>query len=584
MMDSLDIRSLLRPLLKWWWLLAVSALLASVSSFAYLIQKPSIYESHTSLMVGSVIQNPNPTGQDLFLTQQLASTYADFVKRDAIRQATMDALGMTWLPYYAAHANGQLLEISVTDTDPARAQSVAHELANQVILQGPAGRTQSERLAFVDQRLHKLEEDISATEEEIDRKKAELANELSASKIRRIETDIQTLLDKVNSLQATYSELLSTSQRGAANAVYIFEPAGLPSQPLSKGYPQYLLVAVVFGLALAAAGAYLIEYLDDSVKDARAVERMLQVPALGAVPALPDRDGKPSSRIIMAQNTLQPAAEAYRVLRTNLQFTAVDRDLRLLQVTSPSPGEGKSMTAANLAATLAHGGKHVILVDADFRRPIQHKLFSLRNTYGLTLALLGHADSLESLLQETGVANLHLLTTGPLPPNPSELLGSKRMQNVVMELLTMADVVVIDSPPVTVVSDTAIIASMVDGVLLVLRAGHTRNDYAKRAMAALQHVNARVLGFVLNDVSSKATGYHYDYGYNYGYSYVMAEEPSGAPKRASSRRNGAVRRTPVDVLMGRGRRTEPPAKPPALSGTPAMASSGMSPSNQDHTP
>ena len=186
MMDSLDIRSLLRPLLKWWWLLVVSAMLAGVSSFVYLIQKPSIYESHTSLMVGSVIQNPNPTGQDLFLTQQLASTYADFVKRDAIRQATMDALGMTWLPYYAAHANGQLLEISVTDTDPARAQSVAQELANQVILQGPAGRTQSERLAFVDQRLHKLEEDISTTEEEIDRKKAELANELSASKIRRI--------------------------------------------------------------------------------------------------------------------------------------------------------------------------------------------------------------------------------------------------------------------------------------------------------------------------------------------------------------------------------------------------------------
>ncbi|MEZ4559111.1 MAG: CpsD/CapB family tyrosine-protein kinase [Caldilineaceae bacterium] len=202
----------------------------------------------------------------------------------------------------------------------------------------------------------------------------------------------------------------------------------------------------------------------------------------------------------------------------------------LLQVTSPLPGEGKSMTAANLAATLGPRRQARILVDADFRRPIQHKLFGLRNTYGLTLALLGHADSLESLMQETGVANLHLLTTGPLPPNPSELLGSKRMQNVVMDLLNMADVVVIDSLPVTVVSDTAIIASMVDGVLLVLRAGHTRNDYAKRAMAVLHHVNARVLGFVLNDVSAKATGYHYDYGYNYGYAYVMAEEPSGAQK------------------------------------------------------
>lgn len=582
-MDSLDLRSIIRPLWRWWWLLLASAVLAGMSSVIYLAQKPSLFESRTSLMVGSVIQNPNPSGQDFYLTQQLAGTYANFVKRDAIRQATMQALDMDWLPYYNAYANGQLLEIAVTDTDPQRAQLVAEELANQVILQGPTGRTQSDRIAFVDQRLRKLEEDIFATEAEIDRKKAELANELSASKIRRIETDIQTLVDKVNGLQSTYSELLSTSQRGAANTIYIFEPAGVPVEPIAKSYLEYLLVAVVFGLTLAAGGAYLLDHLDDSVKDTTQVERMLALPALGAIPKLGNGADVPNTRLVMLQNALHPSTEAYRVLRTNLQFTAVDDDLRIIQVTSPSPGEGKSMTAANLSAALAHGGKRVILVDADFRRPIQHKLFGRLNTYGLTLALLGHIDSLEQLLQETPVANLRLLTTGPLPPNPSELLASRRMQDVIAELQTMADMIIIDSPPVTVVSDTAIIAGRADGVLLVLRAHVTRNDYAKRAVAALEQVGARILGFVLNDVSQKATGYHYDYGYSYGYSYVLGDEVPDARHRRASSVNGQERQTSVDVLMGRKRRTNAHAQSAPVHAASAVASGAMSSSNQEST-
>ena len=233
----------------------------------------------------------------------------------------------------------------------------------------------------------------------------------------------------------------------------------------------------------------------------------------------------------MLHSNLDPKAEAYRVLRTNLEFAAVDHALQTLQVTSPAPGEGKSITAANLSAALAYGGRSVILVDADFRRPMQHKLFKVTNNVGVTSALLGELDSATQYLRETSVPNLRILTSGPLPPNPSELLGSKRMQQLLTALQLAADIVVIDSPPVTAVSDTAIIASRVDGVLLILKAGQTRREALKHAVHALKQVNAHILGAVLNGVQGKESGYYFNYDSSYGYAYnsrrkVPASSPS----------------------------------------------------------
>ena len=197
------------------------------------------------------------------------------------------------------------MEIAVTDTDPQRAQAVARELANQVILQGPAGRAGGERQAFVEQRLQKLEADISATEAEMERKQIEMANELSASKIRRLETDLSTLASKVNALQTSYSELYSTSLGGAANTIYIFEPAGLPTGTLSKGYLVYALAAMVFGLVLAGAGAYVLEYQDDSIKSATQIREVLGLPTLGAIPTLVDGPKSGGNPVIMMENSLQ---------------------------------------------------------------------------------------------------------------------------------------------------------------------------------------------------------------------------------------------------------------------------------------
>ena len=276
-------------------------------------------------------------------------------------------------------------------------------------------------------------------------------------------------------MQTNYTALLSNTQQGARNTLSTLEPAPLPTAPIGPNKSATILLAAAIGFILAAAAAYLLEYLDDTMKNPEDVQKALGLTTLGAVPVIKLDDG---SELVVVSQSQSPVSEAYRVLRTNLQFAAVGRTLDTLMVTSPGPGEGKSMTTANLAAALAQGGRRVILVDGDLHRPRQHRVFGLRNNTGLTTALIANvAGSLDDMLQDTGVTGLRVLTSGPLPPNAAELLGSTRMHELLVELHTRADVVVIDSPPVTALSDAAVLAMQTDGVLLVLDAGKTRRDW-----------------------------------------------------------------------------------------------------------
>jgi capsular exopolysaccharide synthesis family protein len=203
-------------------------------------------------------------------------------------------------------------------------------------------------------------------------------------------------------------------------------------------------------------------------------------------------------------------SEAYRTLRTNLDFASLDEDLRTIAVTSAGVGEGKSTTLANLAIVSAQAGRKVILVDADLRRPTLHQLFGLSNEAGLTTMILDESTLAAPPLQDTGVAGLSLLTSGPLPPNPAEMIASRRMAEVIAALAEQADQVFFDTPPVVAVTDAAILATKVDGVLLVLSAGKTRREGARTAIQHLEQINARLIGTVLTNVEMGATftGYY----------------------------------------------------------------------------
>jgi len=207
-----------------------------------------------------------------------------------------------------------------------------------------------------------------------------------------------------------------------------------------------------------------------------------------------------SHTLITLQAPRSPISEAYRALRTNLEFASLDTAIRTIVVTSPGPNEGKSTTLANLAVTLAQAEKGVILMDCDLRRPCLHEFFGLDNSVGLTTLIVDETALSDPPLQETGVPGLSLLPSGPLPPRPPDLLGSRRMEKVLSALLERSDIILLDAPPVVAVTDAAVLATKVDGVLLVVSSGNTRREDAREAVARLEKVKARIIGAVLNNV------------------------------------------------------------------------------------
>lgn len=214
-----------------------------------------------------------------------------------------------------------------------------------------------------------------------------------------------------------------------------------------------------------------------------------------------------AARLVALRDPRSPAAEAYRTLRTNIQFSSLDKPLRTILATSTAPDEGKSTTLANLAVTVAQAEQRVILVDCDLRRPTLHALFGVPNDVGLTSLMLQESAALP--LKRTDVPGLSLLPSGPLPPRPADILGSRRMEAVIATLLEQADMVLFDTPPITAVTDAAVLATKVDGVLLVFRSGATRRDRAREARALLEKVNAHIVGVVLTDVRAERDQYSY---------------------------------------------------------------------------
>jgi len=213
--------------------------------------------------------------------------------------------------------------------------------------------------------------------------------------------------------------------------------------------------------------------------------------------------------LITVADPRSPVSEAYRTLRTNLDFSSLDEPIKTMLVTSAGPEEGKSTVLANLAVTTAQAGRKVILADCDLRRPTLHSIFNLKNDVGLTTMVVDDVAMESPPLQDTGVEGLQLVSSGPLPPNPSELLGSRRMEEIIAALLERADVVLFDAPPVVAVTDAAVLATKVDGVLLVINAGGTKRDYAGAAKARLEKVNANLLGAVLNNVKFDVSLHRY---------------------------------------------------------------------------
>jgi succinoglycan biosynthesis transport protein ExoP len=514
----MELKQYFEVLKKWWWLVVASTLVATLSAYLAVSRIPRTYEATTTLMIGQSLQQANPTNEDLWISQQLAQTYRQLATRQPILRGAAEQLELSYVPKVEDVSawlvpGTQLLSISVLDTNPERARALADAIAEQLILQTPNEIAEEQaRQTFVRTQLETLQENIQTTEEEIGAEQEKLNAASSARAIQQYQDNITALQQKLASYQATYASLMQ-SVEGRTNYISVFEPAVTPTEPVSPRVIETLLMAAAIGLCLAVAGIFLIEFLDDSVKTPDDMEQITGLPTLGAIGHF-EGEG-PDDRLLAVEGSPSFILEAYRALRTNLQVSSIDEPLRTLVVTSPSAVEGKSTTAANLGAIMALSGKSVILVDADLRRSTLHKHFKLPNSEGLTNALMQDEPTADGWLQDTEIENLRLLASGPLPPNPPELLGSKKMHRLIEKLAEEADIIIFDTPPLLPVTDATVLAIEADGVILVSEANHTRRGQLRQAVENLRRTEASVLGTVLNNMSPRNGGSYY-YNYDYG--------------------------------------------------------------------
>jgi tyrosine-protein kinase Etk/Wzc len=340
--------------------------------------------------------------------------------------------------------------------------------------------------------------------------------------VQRLEA-IAKLADQLREEQqkARISEAVEVGQ------VEIVDRATLPTHPIGTAPTRKLLFGLLVGLMLGAGSSYLMENLNTFINRQGEVESMLNLSVLAVVPPIsekttgrrkrrvkPGADADQQTELVTITKAHSSAAEAYRTLRTNLIFSQTARTFKTIVVTSASPGEGKTTTAANLAVTFAQQGIRVLLVDCDLRRARLHKVFDVAREPGLTQLVLGHTAAADAV-HATTVPGLSVLASGTLPPNPSELLGGLRMRNALATLGETFDMILIDSPPLMAAADAAILGTMVDGVLLVVRSGHTERAAAQLAVQQLLQVGAPVLGAVLNDPEANVPKYGGYYYYDY---------------------------------------------------------------------
>lgn len=509
----MNFKDYIAPLLKWWWLLAAATVVAAVASFFYASTQPDIYQVRSTLMVGNSLMSSNPSGGEYYMQQQLASIYADIAYREPIRQATMKALGLSFLPEYSVRAlpSSTLVEIVVSDTNAERTTMVANELANQLLLRSPSVNGEdAEVQQFLEDQLTTVQGQIEETRDELADLQAQVSKLTSARQIADMQSEIQTLQSRLSSLQSTYASLLSNTQSGATNAVTIIEKAELPTSPIGPNRMMIVILAAGVGLALAAVAAYAIEFLDDSVKGVEDVKRILELPVVGEVGDFPQ--GKDPWSYVM-EEPRSPVAHAFRVMRTNLDLLETETPLRSFLVTSAGMSEGKSTIAANLAVVMSQGDRKVICVDADFHRPMLHNAVSIDNEHGFSDVFKG-SMSLQDVLVPWSAGKLKLVPSGAMPANPSELIESKKTDEILESLEEMADVVVLDGPPFFL-SDASALSTKVDCVMLVVRPGFTRKDALRAMKEEIAKLRLKQVVVVLNRVPRRESYYSKYYPYDY---------------------------------------------------------------------
>jgi len=506
------LRDYLAVLRRRWWIVASATVVGIVGALLLSAVQTPLYASTSRILVAqqssSALFDPN-TGQAL-KTDLATEVELQLLTSQRVREEAEQRLGRPANVRATVGGSGTVLIVRAVDADPDRAAEEANVLAR----------------SYLDVRRENAVNDFSATAKAVQDKMGDLNADLTAvttqlaaadaagdiaqvAQLRRQETSLTTQLDNFQQQVDQLTLSANLAEGGGPTVIAEGKAANNPFRPTPV---RNAMLGGLAGLLVGLGLAFLVDHLDDSIRNKDDLETATGgLATLALVPRLPGWRNRTEPVLASLEDPNGPPAEAYRALRTSVQFMGIERRLRVLQVTSPRAQDGKTTTICNLAVAFARAGLRVILVDCDLRRPRVHQFVGLDNSVGFTSILLDQVK-LEDALRPTQQKGLVVLAAGPIPPAPSELLSTKRAATLIERLADHCDLLLIDSPPVLPVSDPLVLSEHVDGVVLVSAAGNTSRREVARAVELLQQVEAPLLGTVLN-LASSAVGYGYQYGY-----------------------------------------------------------------------
>lgn len=557
------------------WLLIVLLVVAFEIAAVYQIQTQTpMYTTTTTLII-------TPSSLGTLLPYQinlslgpLANTYIEFMRTRSFADQVAARLPVELSSSEVLNAvraeflrDTQIFRISATHRNPEVAQLLANTTA-QMLIDTNTERQRSqqqllleaqrspealarqqqmnelvavlrEEVNYYDDQIELLETEISALENsppslDSAQRVLELRDRLLQARTERVAV-LTSMAETQNALSALFEEPALE-----VDTAVVVDPALLPTEPVGRDLARPLIVALVAALALGVALAWLLDYVDYTVKTPEAVDELYGMPSQGAI-GLVDRASTSRDRsetLITLSEPRSPIAEAFRALRTSVRMSGTDQPIRSLMITSAGPGEGKTFVATNLAIAFAQEGRRVILVDLDLRKPQVHAAFGLPREPGFTNLVVDRDLPLDPYLKATPVPGLMVLPCGTIPPHPAELLGSARAAEVVNLINSRADMVVYDTAPAATVTDAVVVAHLMDGVLQVIGAGTARRDLVVRCKTLLERANARLLGPVLNRVQTGDLGYYANYYYYGGYYHEDSSKGSGRGRRGRAARAG----------------------------------------------
>lgn len=534
---DLELRDYLRVLGRRKWLIVGIISICVLISLANALRQDPVYEANAKVLlrddprIGVLNQDNYQT--DTVVEMAMETEY-QFMRSTRIQELIAERLG--YEPDVEISSEGETKAINVFSRSTSGDTAIKH--ANDF------ART------YVDERRIIVDEDLTAAMEDIRRAEKALDVEVANNKARIAEITqalpglsgeeraVQTaerdrlLADisagRIAARHAEFQKQLDTLEVARAfnetTGNYVVSIAEPPAPQIAPRPVRAGLIGLGIGITLAIVAAFLRDYFDDTLRTKEDLDGASGgVPVLGIIPAIETWKHKEEALLETVAHPSSAAAEAFRGLRTSLEFVGIERKLRIIHVTSSTPGEGKSTTAANLAVVLARAGKRVVLLDCDLRKPRVHDFFDMANQTGFTSVLVGDARIEEALKPAPAVPGLLVLPAGPVPPNPSELLSTQAARTKIEALAKSADYVVIDSPPLLPVSDSVILAGYAHATLLVVRSRTTTKRSLGRSLEVLAQVDGPLEGLVFNGVGSEAT-----YGYGYGYGYTSEERARAA--------------------------------------------------------